>query len=146
MSEYNFEMERERRKVARWNTFLFLLACAIVAYIVFNFSDYKSSILTNKSTKEINNSKVLNNNGVMKIHDFRNNIVFESNSYLNVEVLSDKGGFIVKNQIDEIVGAFLGDGWYSLEIIEDISISDENKELPEMEHIEELSDNVKQTN
>jgi hypothetical protein len=146
MSEYNFEMERERRKVARWNTFLFLLACVIVAYIWFNFSDYKSSSLTNNSTKGINNSIVLNNNGVMKIHDFRNNIVFESNSYLNVEVLSDKGGFIVKNQIDEIVGAFLGDGWYSLEIIEDISISDENKELPEMEQIEELSDNVKQTN
>lgn len=138
MPDYNFEFERERRRNARWNTFYILIAFVIIAYIAANFNEYKAAVMGPDEKKYIvQENMVIVNTGILKIHDFRNNVVFESNdTKLTIEILKGKGGFLVKDNQDKTIGAFLGDGWYSLEV------TDKAEELKSGE----ITENVEQTN
>lgn len=126
MADYNFEIERERRRTARWNSFLFLLACAIIVYIAFNISDFKNEIIHPKNESKYNYD-LIKNPGSIRISDFRNNVVFESGDQsLNVQILNDLSGYFVLDNSGEVVAAFHGDGWYSLEIIDSRFLEDKS--------------------
>lgn len=120
MSDYDFEYERERRRNARWNTFYILIAFLIIAYIAAHFNEYREAVMGPDETTQIVEEKmIISNPGIVKIRDFRDNIIFESdNEKLLIEVLDNQKGFIVKddNEKDSIVGVFIGDGWFSLEL------------------------------
>ncbi|NCD04932.1 MAG: hypothetical protein EOL97_02325 [Spirochaetia bacterium] len=143
MSEYDFERERERARTARWNAFFFIIICAIVAYIFVNFPEYKSSFIPPKNTEIIvNENLILENSGLIKIHDFRNNEIFDTDENLKIEVLQNNIGFLLRNNQDLLVGAFIDGGWYSLEIIPEKNIENKVDEQKEEVKIED----VKQSN